>query len=717
MKVHSILFVCIAVAIAAFSSTSSLSAQTETAVYNSTLKAPECATVGSSCDSGPSLLLGRDSMSGGAEPNQPNTINSSCADGKSGTFHSSESNDRIVVASTNGGALTQGNTVTVTATVWVYSISGSTKDYLDIYYTANASSPSWVLAATIAPTATGAQTLSTTYTLPTGSLQAVRANFRSGGSAAVCTTGSYDDHDDLIFAVAAVQAPAFSLSATNASDTASSTTTTTATSTVTETITNGFSSPVTLTASGMPSGVTAAFSPTSITGAGTSTLTFTVPANQSASTSTITVTGTPASGTAEQTTLTLTITAAATPSFSLSATNASDTASSTTTTTATSTVTETITNGFNSPVTLTASGMPSGVTAAFSPTSITGAGTSTLTFTVPVNQAASTSTITVTGTPASGTAKTTTLTLTITAASSTTYTLIAEPTAGLTPIYNLISSAKNTIDMTMYELTDTTVTSLLATAASKGVTVRVILDQNSEKSSNTTAYNYLSENNVSVHWANPVYTVTHQKTITVDQTTSAIMTLNLTPNYYSTSRDYAVITNDPADVSAIETTFAADFINGTITPPDGDNLVWSPTNSRTALTALINGATTSLQIEQEEMADTGIESALEAALARGVAITLVQENESGAYDTILTTLKNDGAKIAVYTSSTGYYIHAKVILADYGTANAKLFQGSENFSTNSLNDNRELGLIFTDSASMTAVNADITADYNGGTKY
>jgi phosphatidylserine/phosphatidylglycerophosphate/cardiolipin synthase-like enzyme len=302
-------------------------------------------------------------------------------------------------------------------------------------------------------------------------------------------------------------------------------------------------------------------------------------------------------------------------------------------------------------------------------------------------------------------------------AATTTYTLIAEPTAGLTPIYNLITSAKKTIDMTMYELTDTTVTSLLATAASDGVTVRVILDQNNEKSRNTTAYNYLNAHKVSVHWANPAFACTHQKTITVDQTTAAIMTLNLTPNYYSTSRDYAVITNDAADVAAIETTFNADFKNASITPPDGDNLVWSPTNSRSALLALINDATTSLQIEQEEMADSGIESALEAALARKVAVTLVQENENKDYNTILTTLKKDGAKIAVYTSSTGYYIHAKVVLADYGTANAKLFQGSENFSTASLNENRELGLIFSDAASMTAVYSDIVSDYNGGTKY
>jgi len=125
MKIYSTLFVGLAIAVASLVGVASLSAQSETAVYNSTLKAPECATVGSSCDSGPSLLLGRGTMSGGAEPNQPNTINSSCADGKSGTFHSAESNDRIVVASTNGGALTQGNQVTVTATVWTYATSGS----------------------------------------------------------------------------------------------------------------------------------------------------------------------------------------------------------------------------------------------------------------------------------------------------------------------------------------------------------------------------------------------------------------------------------------------------------------------------------------------------------------------------------------------------------------------------------------------------------------
>lgn len=84
--------------------------------------------------------------------------------------------------------------------MWAYS--SFTSDHLDLYYAANAASPSWVLIATIAPTAAGAQTLSANYTLPNGGAsQAVRANYRYNGSVSSCSTGGYDDHDDLIFAV------------------------------------------------------------------------------------------------------------------------------------------------------------------------------------------------------------------------------------------------------------------------------------------------------------------------------------------------------------------------------------------------------------------------------------------------------------------------------------------------------------------------------------
>jgi hypothetical protein len=93
--------------------------------------------------------------------------------------------------------LTHGTTAKVTATVWA-AFDG---DALDLYYAANAANPSWVFLKTIVPTEAGAQNLSATFTLPTGSRQAVRAQFRYFGSATPCSQGPYNDHDDLIFAV------------------------------------------------------------------------------------------------------------------------------------------------------------------------------------------------------------------------------------------------------------------------------------------------------------------------------------------------------------------------------------------------------------------------------------------------------------------------------------------------------------------------------------
>jgi len=167
----------------------------QTAVYNSTLKAPECATVGTSCDSGPFLLLGRDHISGGAEPINPTplTIPAPTARLELSTLTSLTTVSWLPLPATHG------TTATVSATVWAYA--GFTSDALDLYYAANANSPSWTFIKTIVPTKAGAQTLSTTFTLPTGSLQAVRAQFRYLGSRSSCTTGPYNDHDDLIFAV------------------------------------------------------------------------------------------------------------------------------------------------------------------------------------------------------------------------------------------------------------------------------------------------------------------------------------------------------------------------------------------------------------------------------------------------------------------------------------------------------------------------------------
>lgn len=78
--------------------------------------------------------------------------------------------------------------------------------------------------------------------------------------------------------------------------------------------------------------------------------------------------------------------------------------------------------------------------------------------------------------------------------------LIIEPGAGFSPVYSLINGARHSIDMTMYEFSDTAAEHDLAAAAKRGVRVRVILDRRA-RSVNSDAYSYLRSHRVAVTWS------------------------------------------------------------------------------------------------------------------------------------------------------------------------------------------------------------------------
>jgi cardiolipin synthase A/B len=291
--------------------------------------------------------------------------------------------------------------------------------------------------------------------------------------------------------------------------------------------------------------------------------------------------------------------------------------------------------------------------------------------------------------------------------------LITEPNAGFSPVYRLIRRARRSIDVTMYEFADTTAERDLAAAARRGVRVRVILDQR-ERSTDAAAYRYLAAHRVRVAWSSPRFEYTHQKTLVTDGSTAVIMTANLTSRYYSTSRDFLVVDSSRADVAAIVKVFNADFARRPVRPGDGRDLVWAPADSQRKLLALINGATASLRIYSEEMGDTVVEDALIRAARRGVDVRICGENEDGEYDSAFARLARAGVHISYYSSASGFYIHGKVIEADYGTRHAKVFIGSENFSSTSLNRNRELGLIISDRAVLASIARTFAADFRNG---
>ncbi len=302
------------------------------------------------------------------------------------------------------------------------------------------------------------------------------------------------------------------------------------------------------------------------------------------------------------------------------------------------------------------------------------------------------------------------------ASTSGTYTMYTEPAKGFSPVYDLINEAKTSIDLTMYELEDSTAEKDLAAAEKRGVDVRVILDQR-EENDNSDAYNYLKDNGVHVVWSWSKYYYTHEKSMVVDGTTAMIMSANLTSQYYSTSRDFLVTDTNAEDVAAIVKVFNADYAHEPVTPGDGADLVWSPTDSQKRLLALINGATSSLRLYANEMDDTAVENALISATKRGVDVQVCGENEDGEYDSAYTTLADAGVHITYYSNPDGFYIHAKMIEADYGKSDAKVFIGSENFSNTSLNENRELGLIISNQTIMSSMATTFASDFKNGTPW
>ena len=208
------------------------------------------------------------------------------------------------------------------------------------------------------------------------------------------------------------QTPAFTISASPSS--LSVKVGSSGSSTVTTAVSGGFNSAVALSSSGAPTGVTVTFNPTSIAapGSGSSTATITVASTVAPGTYPITVTGT-GGGLTQSTTISLTVTAAVQPAFTVSASPTSITVARRAS--GSSTITTNVSGGFNSAISLSASGQGSGQTVSFTPVSIAapGSGSSTMKVTVGRNSTLGSHTITITAT-GGGITHTTTVTLTIT---------------------------------------------------------------------------------------------------------------------------------------------------------------------------------------------------------------------------------------------------------------------------------------------------------------
>ena len=179
----------------------------------------------------------------------------------------------------------------------------------------------------------------------------------------------------------------FSVAATPSSQTASRGKSTSYSVSVTPS--NGFSGNVNFSVTGLPSGATASFTPSSVSGSGSSTLTVNTTSATPIGTYTLTITG--SSGTLTNSTqVTLAV-----ADFSLSASPSIQTV--TANSKGTYTVTVSALGPFSAIVKFSASGLPARTTASFSPSSVTASGSSKLTIATKAKATSGSYAVTVTG--------------------------------------------------------------------------------------------------------------------------------------------------------------------------------------------------------------------------------------------------------------------------------------------------------------------------------
>jgi cardiolipin synthase A/B len=289
--------------------------------------------------------------------------------------------------------------------------------------------------------------------------------------------------------------------------------------------------------------------------------------------------------------------------------------------------------------------------------------------------------------------------------------VIVEPSDNAVALTNAIRSATTYVHMTMYLLTSSDVIDALLAAKQAGRDVKVVLNEtfpSGTSTDNSAAYTQLQAAGIGVHWAPGTFTLTHEKCVIIDGHSAWIMTMNATTSAPDNNREYLAVDTIAADVAEAEAIFEADYAGTSITP--SGNLLVAPVNARDRLVALVAGATSTIEIEAEELSDTQFVTALVSARGRGVTVKIVLSNStaSSAQTTAVSQLKSAGAKLVTLASP---YIHAKSLVVDGATC----YVGSENFTTGSLLHNRELGVVFSTASEVQKVLTTTRADFAAGT--
>lgn len=286
--------------------------------------------------------------------------------------------------------------------------------------------------------------------------------------------------------------------------------------------------------------------------------------------------------------------------------------------------------------------------------------------------------------------------------------LFVQPDVGTAPFVETLSRATTSIDVMVYQMGYGPILDTLLAKAQAGVRVRAILDL-AQAHVNQKYKDKLEAAGATVIFSNPKFTFTHAKFLVVDGNEAIVSTGNYNVSYMTSERNYAVRDRDAADIASLKAIFEADFAG---TDPDLSctRLVVAPVNARQRLLDLINSATTTLVVESMQFGDRDVRDAVVARKNAGVDVRVILADPSwiDANASAATFLEQNGITPKYYP-----HAHVKSIVVDGKAA----YVGSVNLSWNSIDKNREVGLVVTEPANIASMLGTFEHDWTTGTDF
>jgi phosphatidylserine/phosphatidylglycerophosphate/cardiolipin synthase-like enzyme len=340
------------------------------------------------------------------------------------------------------------------------------------------------------------------------------------------------------------------------------------------------------------------------------------------------------------------------------------------------------------------------------------------------------------------------------------------------PALSLVESAKDSIDIEIYEMTDTTFLNALLEATKRGVKLRIVKDPNpvpdgdpgvsnmgcewfnadtshddfrceeqrqflasaTSSGAQIVAFNKAQLCDQDAKQPKPTC-FQHGKMILVDGQRALVSTGNFNPENFCDltqkprvcNRDFSVMTMEQDVISTLQHVFNNDFagqryaLEPIITGAIQNKLTVSP-YSDAPLVAFIKSAKEHLQIENQYLKHPQLNRAIQAAATRGVQVEITlssvcnsKANSSATQqlNALFKPFEQSGANVRMFAPPVMVggrpgYMHAKVIVVD----EARAWVGSVNGSVNAVDRNREFGLFVNQAEDVATLKGQLETDFN-----